>query len=253
MTLRVTLLGTGAPLHPTRALTGMIVTAPDCQPLMIDTCGGMEIARQMHKAGFARDAVRNVIVTHKHLDHAGGINALLLARIPLDIYANADTHRGIETVWAGCFPEWKLHDEVARHEIHAGAPRDIGGLRVEFFDVDHRVPTLAVRVTHGGKVFAFSADCTPCGGAVACAEKADFFLCDAICAEADGPEAIARARANVHPTAREAAEMANRAGARRLACTHIGRFGNDANILAEAQAHFQGPAILAEDCESYDV
>ena len=48
MALRVTLLGTGAPLHPDRATTGMIVTAPDCAPLMIDTCGGFELIRQMH-------------------------------------------------------------------------------------------------------------------------------------------------------------------------------------------------------------
>ena len=188
MAFRVTLLGTGAPMHPTRALTGMIVTAPNCQPLMIDTCGGMELPRQMHKAGFSRDAVRNVIVTHKHMDHAGGMNALQLARIPLDIYANSDTQQGIKTVWSGCFPEWKLHDDIARHEISAGVPRQIGGFDVEFFDVEHRVPTLAVRITHGNRTFAFSADCTPCDEAIACADNADFFLCDAICAEADGHE-----------------------------------------------------------------
>lgn len=253
MTLRVTLLGTGAPLHPDRAMTGMVITAPGCQPLMIDTCGGFEVARQMHKCGFARDAIRNIIVTHKHMDHAGGIQALLLARMPLDIYANADTHDGIRTVTAGCFPEWQQHAEIGRHELKAGSPREIGGFKVAFFDVEHRVPTLAVRVTHAGKTFAFSADCTPCDGAVACAENADLFLCDAICADADGPEAIARARANVHPTAREAALMANRAGAGRLACTHIGRFGSADKILAEASQHFRGPVTVAEDGMHYDV
>ena len=253
MTLRVTLLGTGAPLHPDRAMTGMVVTAPGCQPLMIDTCGGFELIRQMHKAGLARDAVRNVVVTHKHLDHAGGMQALLLARIPLDIYANADTHAGIKAVTQGCFPEWKQHTEVARHEIGAGAPREIGGLKVEFFDVKHRVPTLAVRVSQGGKTFAFSADGTPCDGMIACAEHADLFLCDAICADADGPAAIERAKANVHPTAREAALMAKRAGAGRLACTHIGRFGTADKILVEATHHFGGPTTIAEDGAAYDV
>ena len=98
MTMTVTMLGTGAPLHPDRAMTGMVVTAPGCAPLMIDTCGGFELIRQMHKVGLERDAVRNVIVTHRHLDHAGGIQALLLARVPLEIYANADTHDGIRTM-----------------------------------------------------------------------------------------------------------------------------------------------------------
>jgi ribonuclease BN (tRNA processing enzyme) len=253
MTMTLTMLGTGAPLHPDRAMTGMVVTAPGCAPLMIDTCGGFELIRQMHKVGLERDAVRNVIVTHRHLDHAGGIQALLLARVPLDIYANADTHEGIRTMTAGCFPEWTQHPEIGLHVVRAGTPREIGGFKVSFFDVEHRVPTLAVRVEAHGRTFAFSADCLPCDGAVACAKDADFFLCDAICADADGPEAIARARANVHPTAREAAVMATRAGAKRLACTHVGRFGSAEKILAEASAHFSGPAIIAQDGAAYEV
>jgi ribonuclease BN (tRNA processing enzyme) len=253
MSLRVTMLGTGAPLHPDRAMTGMILTAPDCQPLMIDTCGGFEVIRQMHKVGYARDAVRSVIVTHRHMDHAGGMQAFLLARIPLDIYANADTHAGIRTMTAGCFPEWRQNPDVGRHELQAGKSREIGGFKVDFFDVDHRVPTLAVRITHAGKVFAFSADCSPCDAAVACAKGADFFLCDAICADADGPTAIAMAKANVHPTAREAALMATQAGAGRLACTHIGRLADASKIFDEANAHFGGRAIVAEDGATYEV
>ena len=50
--VEITLLGAGAPLHPDRAMTGMIVTAPDCAPLLIDTCGGLELARQLKLVGF---------------------------------------------------------------------------------------------------------------------------------------------------------------------------------------------------------
>lgn len=51
----LTLLGTGAPLHPDRAMTGMILTAPGCAPLLVDTCGGFELARQLSLVGFDRD------------------------------------------------------------------------------------------------------------------------------------------------------------------------------------------------------
>src|SRR5262245_43107892 len=50
--MKITLLGTGAPLHPDRAMTGMIVTGPNCAPLLIDTCGGLELARQLELVGF---------------------------------------------------------------------------------------------------------------------------------------------------------------------------------------------------------
>jgi len=38
-----------------------------------------------------------------------GIMALLLAHIPLDVYASADTYTGILETKAGCFPELELN------------------------------------------------------------------------------------------------------------------------------------------------
>jgi ribonuclease BN (tRNA processing enzyme) len=251
--MQLTMLGTGAPLHPTRAGTGMMITHPGCQPLMIDTCGGFELSRRLAATGFTRQQVRHVIVTHRHLDHAGGMQELLLAQIPLDLYANADTHAGVNTVTAGCFPEWEQHKQVVRHDVGPGKRYDIGGFSVEFFAVEHRVPTLAVRVMVGGRTFAFSADCRPGPGVIACANNADLFLCDAICAVADGPEAVARTLSHMHPSAQEAAAIATEAGAKQMLCTHIGRFGNAANILAEAKAGFTGPVALAEDGGVYEV
>ena len=161
--MHIILLGTGAPLMPDRATTGMIGTAPGCEPLLI-------------------------------------------ARQPLAVHASADTHMGIVAMMAACFPEWEPHTDVRNHEVRGGTTRDIGGFTVEFFEAVHRVPTLAVRVTLGQTTFAFSADTRPTDAIIACAKNADLFLCDAICAEADGE--VAAARDLMHPTAREAAEMA---------------------------------------------
>ena len=251
--MELTLLGTGAPLSPARATTGMVVTAPGCAPLLIDTCGGFEVARQLLACGFQLADLRAVIVTHRHLDHAGGMPVLYLANVPLDIYANADTHAGIAEVKAGGFPEWERSKTIVDHEVAAGERREIAGFAVEFFRMEHRVDTLAVRVSHGGKTFAFSADSIPCEQLVACARGADLFLCDAICAVSDGEYWAQRARTLMHPTAREAAEMATQAGVGALALTHIGRFGNPANILAEAQAGFAGPVSVPDDGVRYAV
>jgi ribonuclease BN (tRNA processing enzyme) len=249
----ITLLGTGAPLHPNRAMTGMIVAAPGCAPLLIDTCGGLELARQLEFVGFERSEIRAVIITHRHLDHAGGIQDLFLARIPLDIYALSDAHDGIAAVTLGSFPEWELHPDITRHEIRPGPARDIAGFRVEFFRAEHRVPTVAVRVSQGGKIFAFSADTLTCEDVVACARNSDLFLCDTFCAELDGEEIAKRARTTMHLTAREAAAMATRAGVGALACTHIARFANPANILEEATTHFADAVTVADDGSRYRV
>ena len=251
--MQVTMLGTGAPLMPDRATTGMLVTAPGCEPLLLDTCGGFELARQLASVGAALSTIKNVIVTHRHMDHAGGMQALYLARMPLEVHASADTHAGIATMTAGCFPEWERDEGVRHHEMADGMRTDIGGFEVSFFAVVHRVPTLAVRIRHGAKTFAFSADTRPCDALVTCARDADLFVCDAICAEADGEVAAKRARDLMHPTAREAASMATRAGAARLVCTHIGRFGSPERILEEAKAHFGGDVHLPGDGANFAI
>ncbi|PYE55493.1 MBL fold metallo-hydrolase, partial [Deinococcus yavapaiensis] len=118
---------------------------------------------------------------------------------------------------------------------------------LRFFEVQHRVPTLAVRVEGGGKVLAYSADSVPCDALVACAREADLFVCDALVAESDGKDAARRAAALMHPTAREAGEMARAAGAKSLALVHLARFATRDRVLAEGQAAFEGQTAVPDD------
>lgn len=250
--MEVTVLGTGAPLAM-RAATGLVITAPDCAPLLIDTCGGFELPRQLVRVGLPIDALKHVVVTHRHLDHIGGMPALFIANQPLDIYALADTQAGIQGLMAAGFPEWPIHPAVRYHTIEAGDRREIGGFTVEFFGVEHRVPTVAVRVERTGKRLAFSADSIPCDALVACAREADLFLCDALYAARDGAQAAARARLLMHPTAREAGLMATAARARALILLHLSGRSNHEHIQAEASTTFAGPVLVAEDCATYPV
>src|SRR5262249_46316785 len=152
-----------------RCCMGMMVTADGCAPLLIDTCGGFELMRQLARTGFKLADVTNVVVTHRHLDHAGGMQALILASRPVGVYGLEDTHDGIEGVKAGCFPEWGIDNpqwgyqrERFQQVIVPGDVRDIGGFKVEFFEMVHRVPTVAVRVTHYSRTLTYSADSRPC-------------------------------------------------------------------------------------------
>ena len=249
--MEVTLLGTGAPLAPGRATLGLLVTAPGCEPLLIDSCGGFELARQLAMVGQPLDGLRNVVVTHRHLDHLGGMPALLLANLPLAVYAPEDTHAGLRELMGACFPEWSVHPDVTRPVVAPGERREIGGFAVEFFGVEHRVPTVAVRVGHGGRTLAYSADSVPCDALVACARDADLFVCDALCSALDGADRAARARQLMHPIAREAAELATRAGAGALALVHLARYADPANLHAEASAHFAGPVTVPDDGARY--
>jgi ribonuclease BN (tRNA processing enzyme) len=249
--MKVTILGSGAPLSA-RATTGLLVTAPHCAPLLIDTCGGFELARQLKAAGFAFADVRNVIATHRHLDHIGGLAALFLAQQPLDVFASADTHAGIRGMFAAGFPEWQIHPAVRHHVVIPDEAREIGGFQVEFFAVEHRVPTLAVRVTANGSSLAFSADTRPCANLVASARNVNLFLCDACYAELDGARFIADARKEMHPTARQAGQLAATANAGFLVLTHLSRWVTPTNARQEASEEFTGRLAVAEDLASFD-
>jgi ribonuclease BN (tRNA processing enzyme) len=230
---------------------GLLVSADGCAPLLIDTCGGFELARQLHKIGFRIGAIENVIVTHRHLDHAGGMQALGLARAPVELYALEDTHLGIEEVRHGSFPEW---DHVSLpHVIEPGDMRDIGGFAVQFFAVTHRVPTVAIRVTHGQQSLVYSADCIAGDDLVIAARNADLFICDALLAERDDPRSLEDAQRLMHPTARQAGEMARAAGAKALACVHMARYAVIESIAEEAEEHFGAPSLVPDDLDSVEI
>lgn len=232
----------------------MMVTAAGCDPLLIDTCGGFELPRQLAKSGFKLADVTNVIVTHRHADHAGGMQALILAGRPVVVHALADTNEGIDQMKAGCFPEWGIENpqwghqrERFRRDVAPGDIREIGGFKVEFFAMQHRVPTVAVRVTLGQRTMTYSADSRPCDALVEAAKNADLFLCDALYPESQGENWVAQARRLMHPTAKEAGAMSAQAGVKMLACVHSSVLADASQILDEARLHFRGPTIMPND------
>jgi ribonuclease BN (tRNA processing enzyme) len=251
--MQLTLLGTGAPLSPRRATLGLLVTAPGCAPLLIDTCGGFEIARQLALVGHSLADVRNIINTHSHLDHAGGIPALLLANQPLDIYATAGTLASVRGAFHAGHPEWPIHPEVRHHPAEPTARFDLGGFQIELFPVVHRVETTGVRVKHGSRTVVYSADSIPCDTLVAGARDADLFVCDAFYASADRDDDGVRARELMHPTACEAAQMAAQAGVGALALVHSARYASAENIRADASAIFTAPLSVPDDGQRYSL
>ena len=151
--MEVTMLGTGAPLAPGRATTGLLVTAPDCEPLLLDTCGGFELARQLVAAGVTLADLRNVIVTHRHLDHSGGVPALLLANLPLAFYGSEDTQAGLDGLRGRDLPGVAAavrRDAPGRRRRANGARSAASPWNSSRSSIAS--PTLAVRVSHGGKV-----------------------------------------------------------------------------------------------------
>ena len=116
---------------------------------------------------------------------------------------------------------------------------EIGPLRVTTGHVNHSVETFGFRIEHGGQVLAYSADTGPSGELIRLASGADLLLSEA--SFLDGPDLPA----DLHLTARQAAEHAAGAGVGELVLTHLVPWNDQATSLEQASAAYTGPLRLA--------
>jgi len=119
------------------------------------------------------------------------------------------------------------------------------GKTVELDDGRVIEPERVVGPPRPGRSLVYTGDTRPVDATVEAADEPDLLIHDATF---DG-EMAGRARSTGHATAREAGEIAERAGAKRLALTHISsRYPGDARgHEREASAAFSGECFVAED------
>ncbi len=129
-------------------------------------------------------------------------------------------------------------------KLHAGEP-------VELEDGTVVEPDEVVGPPRPGRTVVYTGDTRPCESVVEAAEGADLLVHDGTFAA----EHAERARETSHSTAREAGEIAARAGVDRLALTHVSsRYAGGAGTLAEEAAEaFDGEVTVAHDGLTIDV
>ncbi len=177
-----------------------------------------------------------LVISHVHADHCADLFTLYVAlrfrvegalRKPL--WAPREVWeivpRFLDPDGAGAL---KLEEAFDFHPLEDGAEAEIAGVRFRCARTDHPVETLALRAEADGAVLAYSADTGPVADLADLARGADLFVCESTYQDA-------AMGAPVHLSARQAAQLARRAGVRELALTHVWPTLDPEVSLAEAR------------------
>jgi ribonuclease Z len=258
---RVVFLGTGGALNPERYQAAILVESGTTR-VLLDTGGGLGLVRRLLAAGIAPASIGHVFLSHRHLDHVGGLEPLLLtmwlegARTggpppAVRLYALPASATAIRTTLAAAdaVGEQHLGRQLAWVTPAARAATPLGdGVQLRLTAVDH-LPAggdaAACVVEADGVRVVYSGDTRPCEALIEVARGADLLI-----HEVGGLDSHADAVHRIgHSTAGDAARAAAHAGVRALALFHLPapEWVTPADMLAEARRHAPGVEIFVSE------
>jgi len=246
--MKLTVLGcAGSFPGPESACSSYLVEAEGFR-LLLDFGTGSLSGLQRYATITSVDAI---VLSHLHADHILDACSYVVVRryapdgpYPrLPLYGPAGTAARL----AAAYGEGPLDDVYDFRELRPGT-LSVGPFTLTVDRVNHPVETYGMRVEHGGRVLAYSADTAPCEALLRLAHGADLFLC-----EASYPDG-AQNPPDLHLTGREAGEAATKAGVGRLVLTHlVAAWCSESNVIESASAAFTGPLEVARTGARYEL
>lgn len=294
--LHLGLCGAGSPF-PDELRAGPCTVVVAGPRLFVFDVGAGSV-RNIGRLGFQHGRIDAVFLTHFHSDHLDGLGELLLQRwvagarnAPLPVYGP----EGVQDVVAGLGQAYAAdrgyriahHGEAVvppggfggtahpftpgpdgRVRVYAG-----GGVEVWAFTVDHlpAQPAVGYRISYGGRSIVLSGDTRKSAAVQREAAQVDLLVHEALsprlvgllegAAGQAGRENLRRVFADIvdyHTTPREAAQIAEAAGAGALLFNHIvpalpGLPGLDEVFLQDVAQVYRGPARVGRDGDFYSL
>ena len=268
---RIVFIGTGAAANAERCHACVAIQTGPEHTLLLDTGSGVEVVRNLKRAGISLASIEDVFLSHRHSDHIGGLELLMLHcglhaletgkhANELDIFGHSlvlDVARqmlnSMASVAAKLFGQmgerlyWVPLSPGCAAEVHSG-------VTLTPVIVDHAPPDgtcwgCVVEVKRGARLIRilYSGDTRPTPALRAAAQGADIILheCGGLDANAERVHHVG------HSTAGDAARLAAECGAERLILYHVPNDAQVAEMRAEASRIFGGPVAVANDLDSF--
>ncbi len=250
--MKLTILGSGTNVHPTRAAAGYLVETD--QSLLFDF--GPRTLKNLIQAGVNRHTIRHILFSHFHADHFADFvhfffdavfySKFIGKRPDLTIMGPRGT-RKLFRIMLKNFPGFSS----ARFKTTIREVKDqtftIGKTRITARTVEHskRLHCLGYRIAYGGKVLAYSGDSMYCKSLIELCQKADVAVLDcSFPANKPGPN---------HLHAGDCGRVAREAGVTRLVLSHFYPIAERYNVKQQAARHFTGRIIQARDLTTLTV
>ena len=214
--------------------------------ILVDTASNP--IQKLRHAGVAFDDLSDLVLTHFHPDHVSGVPLLLMGmwllgrKLPLNIYGLKHTidraMAMIDLYDLRQLPNFYpiVFQEIPEEEMSLIISAD--DLHIFSSPVKHYIPTIGLRVEFikENKAIAYSCDTEPCIQVVRLGKNVDALIHEATGATSG------------HSSSKQAAEIAEQAGAKTLYLIHYPSDQRDLGfLLEEAQKEFKGPVYLAQD------
>jgi len=251
--MRLTILGSGTNVHPSRAAAGYLVRTD--QTLLFDF--GPRTLMNLVKTGVNRHRITHILLSHFHADHFSDFitfffDAVIYSkyeggqRPDLTVIGPRGSKRILETIMA-TFPSFSRPPfGVTINEI-GDRSFMIGDTHIFPRTMTH-VPDLhcvGYRVEHRGKALAYSGDTQYCENLVHLCREVDVAVLDcSFPANKPGP---------AHLHAGECGRVANEANIDRLVLSHFYPIAERYNVRGQAGEKFQGTIIKGKDLLSINV
>ncbi len=246
MTVRLTILGSGTNVHPTRAAAGYLVQTD--QTLLLDF--GPRVLMNLVKTGTDRHRIRHILFSHFHADHFSDFitfffDAVFYSRFvgtrpDLTLIGPRGSRRLFITILK-TFPGFNA--AAFRVNIREVSNRSfrLGETRITPRTVVHspRLHCVGYRIEHGGKVLVYSGDSQYCESLVRLCRRADVAALDcSFPANRPGPE---------HMHAGDCGRVAREAGVKRLILSHFYPVAERYDVKKQAGQQFRGRIIMGRD------
>jgi ribonuclease BN (tRNA processing enzyme) len=249
--MKLTVVGCAGSFPRADAACSAYLVEADGFRLLLDMGNGALGALQQHIGLYDLDAL---FVSHLHGDHCFDACSYVVARrytpdgplSPLPLYAPAGTLDRFARAYE-INPESAQLSEIYDERVLARGVMEVGPFRLRLDRMNHPVETYGVRVEHGDRVLAYSADSGPGDVLVSLARDADAFLCEATFSSADSNPP------NLHLTGTEAGDHATLAGAGKLLLTHLTSWSDPNRTLDEASRSYDGRVVVVTSGDTYEV